>query len=172
MASLYDKYYERQPGAVKVIVVAGVGLLGYSLYRAWKKNQDEADANHAADQANAELQLLEQQGITPTLSLSEFENMSQTIVTAVDGCGTDEDAIFSVFNRLSNDADVRQLIKTFGIRYTQPCSITSPISYALWLANDKAFGGPLNIFLRYDLSDSDIATINSILRQRGIAYQF
>lgn len=172
MASVYERYYERQPAAVKVIAVAGVALLSYSLYRSFKKSQDEKDANTAAQLANAELQQLAQQGIRPTLSALDFENMAQTVVTAVDGCGTDEDAIYSVFNRLRNDADIRQFISTFGIRYTQPCAATQPISYALWLADDKSFGGPLGVFLRYDLGDSEIAQINNIMRSKGINFQF
>lgn len=170
--NLYERYYERQPGAVKVIAVAGVAVLGYAVYRSIKKKQDEEKANQAAQLAAGELAQLAQQGIRPTLSDLQFEQMSQTIVTAIDGCGTDEDAIFSVFQQMANEADIRKLITVFGVRYSQPCSVTSPISYAIWLANDQAFGGPLNVFLRYDLSDSDIAHINSILRERGIVYQF
>jgi hypothetical protein len=170
--NLYERYYERQPGAVKVIAVAGIAALGYVVYRSIKKSEDIKQANQAAGLAAGELGQLAQQGIYPTLTDLAFEQMSQTITTAIDGCGTDEDAIFGVFNQLNNDADVRKLIVVFGVRYTQPCSITSPISYAMWLANDEAFGGPLNVFLRYDLSDSDISKINSILRSKGIAYQF
>lgn len=170
--NLYERYYEKQPAAVKVIAVGGVAFLGYLLYRSIKRNQDEKEANKAAELAQGELQQLAQQGITPTLSDLELESMSQAIVVAIDGCGTDEDTIFSVFDRLRNEADIRRFIIVFGVRYTQPCAASAPISYAVWLANDKAFGGPLNVFLRYDLSDSDIAHINSILRSKGIVYQF
>lgn len=172
MASVYDKYYGQQPEAVKVIVAAGLGLLGYSIYRSIKKAQDLKDANQAAALANQELQQLAAQGIHPTLPLSQFESLSQTIVEAINGCGTDEDAIFSAFSQLHNEADVRQLISTFGVRYARPCAATDPISYSIWLANDQAFGGSLNTLLRYDLSDSDIAYINSILKSKGINYQF
>lgn len=172
MASVYEKYYERQPAAVKVIAVAGVALLGYTLYRKFKNEADIKEANQAANLAAGELAQLAQQGVRPTLSLSQFENFSQTIVTAIDGCGTDEDAIYNVFEQLNNDADIRQLIMTFGVRYTQPCAATAPISYSIWLVNDKAFGGPLGAFLRYDLSDTEIGHVNSILRGRGINYQF
>lgn len=170
--NLYERYYERQPSAVKVIAVAGVAALGYVVYRSVKRSEDIKKANQAAELASGELTELGQQGIYPTLSDSQFEQMSQTIVTAIDGCGTDEEAIFSVFNQLRNEADVRRLIVVFGVRYTEPCSVTQPISYAKWLINDQSFGGPLNVFLRYDLSDSDISEINSILRSKGIVYQF
>jgi type II secretory pathway pseudopilin PulG len=172
MASVYEQYYERQPQAVKVIAVAGIALLGYSLYRNYKKKQDEKQANQAALLAQQELADLANQGIHPTLPLSQFENLSQTIVEAINGCGTDEDAIFSAFKQLNNEADIRQLITTFGVRYARPCAATDPVSYSIWLVNDQAFGGPLATLLRYDLSDSDIEYINSIMRGKGINYQF
>lgn len=172
MASVYERYYERQPAAVKVIAVAGVALLGYSVYRSWKRNQDLRDANKAAELANLELQQLAAQGIHPTLSNLQFENFSQTILEAVNGCGTDEDAIFNVFGQLGNEADIRKLISVFGVRYYRPCAASDPISYSIWLANDQAFGGTLVTLLYYDLSDSDIGEINSILSRKGIDFRF
>lgn len=170
MASVYERYYERQPDAVKIIAVAGVALLGYSVYRAWRKSQDYKDANKAADLANQELQVLATQGVTPTLSALQFENLSQTIVEAINGCGTDEESVFNVFRQLHNSADIRKLIAVFGVRYYRPCAATDPISYSIWLANDEAFGGTLVTLLYYDLSDSDIGEINSILRGKGIDF--
>jgi hypothetical protein len=172
MASVYERYYERQPAAVKIIAVAGVALLGYSLYRTWKKNQDYRDANKAAELANQELQQLAAQGVRPTLTDLQFENMAQAIVEAINGCGTDEDAIFNVFGQLSNSADIRKLIAVFGVRYYRPCAATDPVSYSIWLVNDEAFGGTLVTLLYYDLSDSDIGEINSILSRKGIDFRF
>jgi hypothetical protein len=170
MASVYERYYERQPAAVKIIAVAGVALLGYSVYRSWKRDQDLRDANKAADLANQELQQLAAQGIRPTLTDLQFENMSQAIVEAVNGCGTDEGAIFNVFKQLSNGADIRKLIAVFGVRYYRPCAASDPVSYSIWLVNDEAFGGTLVTLLYYDLSDSDIGEINSIMRAKGIDF--
>jgi hypothetical protein len=170
MANVYDRYYNSQPAAVKVIAVAGVALLGYTVYRSWRRNQDLRDANKAAELANQELQQLANQGIHPTLTALQFENMSQTIVEAINGCGTDEDAIFNVFEQLNNGADIRKLIAVFGVRYYRPCAASDPVSYSIWLVNDQAFGGTLVTLLYYDLSDSDIGTINSILRRKGIDF--
>jgi len=172
MASVYERYYERQPAAVKIIAVAGVALLGYSLYRTWKKGQDYRDANKAAELANQELAQLAAQGVLPTLTNLQFENLSQAIVEAITGCGTDEQEIFNVFGQLSNSADIRKLIAVFGVRYYRPCAASDPISYSIWMANDEAFGGTLVTFLYYDLSDSDIGEINSILSRKGIDFRF
>lgn len=172
MASAYERYYDRQPPAVKVIAVAGIALLGYTMYRSWQKKQDLRDANKAADLANQELQQLANQGIHPTLSDLQFENMSQSIVEAINGCGTDEEAVYNAFRQLNNGADIRKLIAVFGVRYYRPCAATDPVSYSTWLINDEAFGGTLVTLLYYDLSDNEISEVNSILRGKNIDFQF
>ena len=172
MASAYDKYYERQPPAVKIIVVAGLGLLGYTLYRNIKRKQDEADALRAAQAAGQELNQLQQQGVNPTYPDSQFQVFADKLVQAMTGCGTDENQIYQVFGALRNEADIRKLIILFGVRYYQPCAATSPVSYAIWQFNDKAYGGDLSTWLSYDLSSGEIGYINSILKGRGINYQF
>lgn len=171
MASVYREF-DRQPPIVKGVVVIGIGLLGWSIYNSIKKKQDEKDATQAAQQAKKELEVLKSQGAGPTYSESQFLNWSDRLVQAMTGCGTDEDTIFSIFNSMRNEADVRQLIVSFGLRYYQPCAATSPVSYAIWQFNDEAYGGELGTWLGYDLSDSDIANINAILHSKGIAYQF
>lgn len=172
MASVYERYYERQPGAVKVIVVAGLGLLGYSLYRSIKRNIDEKNARQAADAAGGELAQLAAAGVYPTYTESEFYNFVHTLAEAMNGCGTDESAIFDVFSKMRNAADVRKLVVSFDIQYYRPCAASDPISYGIYQFNDKAYGGDLATWLSYDLSSSDIARINSILSSKGIEYQF
>ena len=172
MASVYDKYYERQPPAVKIIVVAGLGLLGYSIYRSIKHNQDEKDAAKAAAAAAGELAQLAAQGIHPTYDDSQFYVFINSLVQAMTGCGTDESAIYQVFRQMRNEADIRRLIQLFGVQYYQPCVWTSPVSYSIWQVNDKAYGGDLATWLSYDLSDSEISNINNVLKGNGLTFQF
>lgn len=174
--SFYDKYYRDQPsiakGIINVAVVGAVAYIGWEWYQGYKKKKEEGAANQAAIEAAQELQELAAQGVKPTYANSQYETWAQTLVQAMNGCGTDEEAIFNVFKFLRNDADIRKLISVFGIRYYQPCAWTSPISYAIWQANDQAYGGGLPTWLAYDLSAGDIQGINGILRGNGINYQF
>lgn len=172
MASVYDKYYEQQPPAVKVIVVAGLGLLGYSIYRSIKHNQDEKNAAQAAAAATGELARLVSQGVLPSYDDSQFYVFVNTLVQAMTGCGTDETMVYQVFRQMQNEADIRKLIQSFGVQYYQPCVWTSPVSYAVWQVNDKAYGGDLATWLSYDLSQSEISNINSILKGNGLSFQF
>lgn len=172
MASVYDKYYEQQPPAVKVIVVAGMGLLGYSIYKAIQRDKDEKKAAMAAAAAAVELAALANQGVHPSYNDSQFYVFINTLVQAMTGCGTDEVMIYHVFRQIKNEADIRRLIQLFGVQNYQPCAYESPISYAIWQVNDKAYGGDLATWLSYDLDQSEIDNINSILKGNGLAYQF
>jgi hypothetical protein len=172
MASVYDKYYEQQPPAVKVIVVAGLGLLGYSIYRSIRRKQDEADALKAAQAAAIELGVLQNKGITPSYTDSQFETWANALVQAMNGCGTDEQAIFDVIDWMANEADIRKLITVFGLRYIEPCGWHSPVEYLVYSVNDKAYGGDLTTWLYYELSSSEIAKVNEILGSKGISFRF
>jgi len=159
-------------GIISVVLVLGGAYIGWEVYRNYKKKKDLEEANQAAGLAEQELQQLQQQGVRPTYTTSQFEVWTQTLVQAMTGCGTDEDAIMNVFRALRNDADIRKLVSVFGIRYYQPCAWSSPISYAIWQGNDQAYGGGLPTWLGYDLSSGDIDDINQILSSKGINYQF
>ena len=104
---MYDKYYERQPGIVKIIVVAGLGLLGYSVYRSAKKGKEEKDAMQAATAAAEELAALVNQGVMPSYNDSQYHILVNQLVQAMNGCGTDEDQVYRVFRQIQNSADVR-----------------------------------------------------------------
>lgn len=174
--TFFKRQTSGQPGWAKgvenVILVGGGALLLYALYKNARRNKDIADANTAAVQAGRDLDTLGNQGIHPTLYDSQYETLSQILVEAMNGCGTDEESIYSVFRQLANDADVLKLIQVFGVRFYQPCIWTSPVSYSIWLANDKAFGGGLPAWLGYDLAADEIKKINDILRSKQISFQF
>lgn len=172
MASVYDKYYERQPPVVKIIVAAGLGLLGYSVYRSIRHSQEVRDASQAATAAAEELAALANQGVHPSYSDSQYEVLVNQLVQAMNGCGTDEDQVYQVFSQIRNSADVRKLLVAFGVQYYQPCAATSPVSYSIWLINDQAYGGDLATFLSYDLSSDELNEINSILQGNGVDLQF
>lgn len=172
MGGVYDKYYERQPPAVKIIVAAGVGLLGYSIYRSVKQKQEEREALKGTEEAANELNTLAANGVVPSYSDSQFYVFVGALTSAMNGCGTDEEGVYTVFRNMNNEADIRKLITTFAIQYYEPCAFESPISYAIWQLNDKAYGGDLAAWLHFDLDEDEINEVNNILQSRGIAYKF
>lgn len=171
MASVYAKF-DKQPPVVKGVVVVGAGLLAWGIYKAVKKEKDRKEATQAAAQAAAELQELLSQGVKPSYPISQFLTYADRLVQAMGGCGTDEQTVYSIFAAMQNDADVLQLITSFGLRYYTPCAVSDPVSYAIWQFNDHAYGGELATWLSYDLSDSEVHKINTILQGKGIKFQF
>jgi hypothetical protein len=174
MANFITKSYNDAPAWAKGILLIGGVYIGYQLVNftlAKIKNlQDVKDVTQESNTATTELEQLAQQGIKPTLSAGQIDTNINKIVEAVNGCGTDEQAIYSVFNTLKNIADLKLLVQNWKIQYYRPCAATEPISYAKWLNNTKSYGGSLNTFLNYDLSVSEINSINNILRSKGINY--
>ena len=81
---------------------------------------------------------------------SQYTAYADVLFTAMDGFGTDEDAIFRVFTAMKNDLDIAKLINAYGLRKDE--------SLAEWLQGD--------------LSSSDMAKLNKILSTKGIKYQF
>ena len=70
--------------------------------------------------------------------------------------GTDEAAIYSVFNKMQNNLDVAQLIKAFGKRR---------LEFSTTMAE-------LGAHLTEDLDTSELNKLNSILAAKNITYRF
>jgi hypothetical protein len=172
MANVKGLIPQSLKGIEAILITVLVGGGGYLLYRDWKRNKELADANKAADLATAELAQLQQQGVQPTYTAAQFETWCTSLTTAMNGCGTDEDSIYRVMEYMKSRADVLFLIKQFGVRFYEPCGFTQSIQYTYWLINDQAYGGNLLTWFAYDLSDSNIEEINSILSKKGIDYTF
>ncbi len=168
--------YRQAPPLAKNILVAGSALLvvggGWLLYRSVKKAQEIKDANKAGQAAANDLENLRRRGIYPTYNDTTLENFAAGLVQAMNGCGTDEEMIYEIFDALRNDADLLRLEMLFGVRFYEPCAASSPLSYLVWQFDDKAYGGDLPTWLSYDLGAGEIANINSILAGNGLTIQF
>jgi hypothetical protein len=168
----YNNLPDWAKGAVAVGGVLIVGIFGYKIYQDIKRKRELKDASQASDQADKELTNLFNQGIKPTISTSQATTLAQSLVQAMNGCGTDETKMYGVFDQLKNDADVYLLIKQFGVRYYTPCAATNPVSYAKYLYNDKSFGGDIGTWMGYDLTGAEIQKINGILAKKKILFRF
>lgn len=176
MQSEISKSYKGLPSWAKGSLAVGgliiVGFFAYTIYKNAKIKQEEKKGRKAAEEAKKELNDLSKQGIIPSFGNSQYEIFVQTLVTSMDSCGTDEAAIYSVFNAMKNKADVLKLVEIFGVRYYTPCIATNPISYSKFLFDSKAFGGGISDWLTYDLANSERQNINNILSKKSIDYKF
>lgn len=122
-------------------VIIAVAIVAYLIYK-WIKNSDE----------NAWLRkqsrLIDKDELSyPT---TDYQNYANRLYVAMKGLGTDENAIYAVFNAMDNVSDVRQLVAAFGLQ------------------KDKT----LSQWLLSELSAKDLQKVNSILKAKGINYTF
>lgn len=93
-------------------------------------------------------------GEVALLPSSQLTILANRLEQAAKGAGTDEDAIYAVFNQMNNTADVYALIAAYGTRD----------------------GQDLPTMIRSELTDMwpyrEISKLNQILTNKGIAYQF
>ena len=82
--------------------------------------------------------------------LAEYSLMANSLFTAMDGMGTNEQVIYNVFNRLKNIDDLYQLITSFGVKSDQT----------------------LQQWLIADLSSSELEKVNQLLSSKNINFQF
>jgi hypothetical protein len=176
MAEKTYRYYKDLPTWAKgAVIVGGVAITGYLLikiYNSIKANADKRDSLEFSKNAQSELNSLKMRGIKPSYSATQYQGFASKLVIALDGCGSDEEAVFGVFENMNNKADVLNLISAFGVRYYQPCAATSPIAYGRWVIDSKTYGGNLSSWLSYDLTQSELKKINAILTTKGIDYKF
>lgn len=85
-----------------------------------------------------------------SITQDQFNTFAAKLYKAMKGPGTNEQAIFNVFDEMNSRSDVQQLIKTFGTKD----------------------GMTLKEWLYDDLNENEIQHINSILASKSINYKF
>ena len=138
------------------LAVLGGGYLAYKLYR--KLNPSEKEI---AEEKLVEESEFTSEGESCMGKLSYRSSQYKAFATAlhnafVETVGTDEDAIYSVMNKMKNECDLLQVIAEFGVRRQE------------W-GFEK-----LNLpqFINDEMSTKELQTVNSILRRKGITYRF
>ena len=130
-------------------VIAGAGI--YFASRFFKKDPLAIEKKDE--------RTLEQEGQKASYLDSAYKGYADSIYSARSANnfgGTDEDAIYSVFQKMKNDLDIAKLITAFGTRR---------LSFSLSSAN---LGG----YLTDELDKTELGIINSGLKSKGIKYQF
>lgn len=159
-----SKIYQDAPPLGKIILIAVACILAYFIYKFLSKALEGKPANqNLIDSASSELNVLQQTGETPTYTQVQYNGFSDSLYKAMEGWGTDPEAIGNVFKYMMNKADVLKLIKTFGIKDYQDDGI--------WGMNTKQMN--LNEWLTTELSADDIDEfVNAKLKSKSINYTF
>ena len=139
----------------KYFVYGAVGVGAYLLYRGVRK---ALGFNTTVDAAKKDQAELVRAGQRASYVDSQYKIFADAIYSAGFDVlfGTDEDAIYNVFNRMNNDLDVNKLIVAFGARRIEFSTRVESLSE----------------FLRSELDDKEIGNINKILSTKNINYRF
>jgi hypothetical protein len=112
-------------GVVAVVGLAAIVGAGYGIWRTIKKaieaSKEGKDDKEFKEETSQELQVLQQQGITPTLSDSAALSLAQDIQVSLDGgelSGTEERIYKAVLQAVNNQADWLKLQNVYGVRET------------------------------------------------------
>lgn len=149
------------PAAAKtVLVVAGVALVVFVIYKISKIKKGEGKGDRVEDrELNKELYELKKDPKTaPTLTKGQLAQMANNIFAAMDGYGTDEETIMRELSKVKSDGDFVGLQNAYGIREVSSGRFNP----------SPNFKGTLTAALTDELSDYWIKQINTGLKRRGI----
>lgn len=133
------------------LTILGVGA--YAVYKIGKAIGKKLTLSNA----DKDIREAQKAGETASYSAATYSQLADKIYTAVMYTwGTDEQAIYDVFNLMKNNIDVANLIKAFGKRRLE------------FSTQDMELGAHLS----NDLDSSEIAKVNSILASKNITYRF
>ena len=152
------------PWAKGTLAVGGLAIVGYLGYKLMSIPKNFGENKPSRDQNNAELteqQTLAAQGKKPTLSKAQMSHIANALFTAMDGYGTDEDAIIAQFRKMKNDLDFLGVSLTYGIREVSSGRFNP----------EPNFKGNLSSALISELSSYWIKKINEILANAKIKYR-
>jgi hypothetical protein len=99
-------------GLILAAIIVGTIVLAVVVWKIKVRFQAFKSAQENKSEQNA----LEATGMALSYSPNEYQGMANKLEVAMDGWGTDEDAIMEVFERVKNDLDFLELDSAFGNR--------------------------------------------------------
>lgn len=157
-------YHDLPPWAKGVVIVGGalvVYMVGYSAWNLIGKALAPPPPNLAEPQSAVNtVQSLATQGETPTATTTQFQSWVNSLVSIFNGCYHDWQDLEQVYTNLNNDADIYELIATFGTQSITSCLGFGGGTFSLSQCMDKIIGA------------SEIANVNSIFATKGITFRF
>lgn len=160
---LIKSYKNLTPTTRGVVTIGAVLVLGVVVVKAFRYFTGAQTSDRQLDRNwNQEADLLmTQEGKKPTITKAQAGAFAEKLFTAMNGYGTDEDAILNVFSHLKTDGDFALVQAAYGIR-----EVSSG-----YLNPEPNYKGSLTGALANDLDNSYIRRINNILKTKKISYR-
>jgi hypothetical protein len=149
---------------IEVRIALAVGIAGGIIYAVYKlftvpRNIEEGKEARQEDREwNRELERCAGRFLLPKAQTDAYANK---LFTALNGYGTDEDAIYETLRKIKSDCDYVALNASYGIR---------EISSGNWNPEPN-FKGNLTSSLVHELGTDERAKVNAILKNNKITYR-
>jgi len=154
-------YFQSEKGK-KVLKLALIIVAGYIAYRVVKSVVKTTPQREEEQAGSNELDLLNQNSDTKQkITKQQAQSYANVLWTAMDGYGTDENAIYGVFYRLSNNADYLALSNAYGTRTVSSGRLNPEPNYR----------GTMSGALHSELDNEIVKKINAILTRKKITYK-
>jgi len=155
LKTFFNTPWENRGNAERIIILAGVGIIGFVGYRKLKALIGIVKQTGANIQTGTELSVLNQQQIKPSYTTTQYGIFADGLYSAMVDYwyywGTDEDGIKAIMQQMNNDADVLKLNQTFGTR--------DGYTLAQWF--------------RSELEDDDLKYyVNDPMARNGVTFKF
>jgi len=170
MSFLKKSYMNLPPATRGLITLVGVGVGIYVVYKIYKSISATMSGEVTPQQAGAredrgwasEADSLNQNPATrSTISKAQAQSYAQSIFTAMDGYGTDEDTILGIFKNIKNDADFAMISNAYGVREVSSGAYNPEPNYK----------GSMSGALTSELSQWYKDELNKILAGKKIKYR-
>ncbi len=148
----YKKIHIPTPSKASLVkIILGILIVVLVVYfiRKWTKKDPQESTTDEAQKQIIEYEL--------SYELSQYAIFCDKLEVAFEDFGTDEDAVYSIFDQMQNDSDLAQLIVTYGKR--QYWGNYIPMSLNL----------PETIY--QEMTRIEIDRINEILSLKGIRFK-
>ncbi len=147
---------------VRIALMIGGGVLGYILIR----RLFTGGAAQMKSNIESALSQMDAGGVRATIDEPRAKLLAEQLFAAMDGNGSDEAAIYSVFSQLQNAADLLMVMRAFGAR---PYGATggNDNAVAKWLGWSTMLD--LNGWLRKELSMRELKRIEHEYKRLGMS---
>jgi hypothetical protein len=160
-ASVTKTIIEEIPSWAKgIVVVAGIGIVGYFIYKFAKGGFKSLKEAKEKNQLQSDEKQLQNIGMKYSYMTSQYNTFADKIFSALKGATEDETMIRYVMSNMRNDLDVLALIRAYGFR---------DASYWAWETAKYDLVTAINAYLE---SDEVETYVNAPLRTNGVKYQF
>lgn len=147
------KEYKKLSPTMKFIVVLVVIIMAYYIFHNVKAKANAikniAESKAEIQQIKSDVEAHEDKGEKPTMTFADYQAEANKLYNAMNGFGTDDDAVEEVFNSIQNNVDFLKLKAAFGTREGS--------TWQQWLDGD--------------LNQAEKDAINQSLDAKGIIYK-